>query len=114
MATQTRRKPLTMRIKRGDTVRVITGKHKGSEGEVMVVLPEANRVIVKDVNVIRKAQRPTQENPRGGYQEREAPIHASNVQLVDPQSGEPSRIAYRFEDGNKYRVSVKSGTRLDD
>lgn len=113
MATKTRRKSPTMRIKRGDTVRVIAGKHKGSEGEVMVVMPEANRVVIKDVNVIRKTQRPTQDNPRGGYQEREAPIHASNVQVLDPQSGEPSRIAYKIEDGTKYRVSVKSGTRLD-
>jgi len=114
MATKTRQKPPTMRIKRGDTVRVISGKHKGSEGEVMVVLPDTSRVVVKDVNVIRKTQRPTQDNPRGGHQEREAAIHASNVQLVDPQSGEPSRVAYKLEDGKKYRVSVKSGTRLDD
>ena len=103
------------RLKRGDTVRVIAGKNKGSEGEIMALLPERGRVIVKDVNVIKKAQRPTQDNPRGGYQEHEAPIHISNVQLVDPQSGEPSRVAYRTDDdGYKHRVSVKSGTRLDD
>lgn len=102
------------RLKRGDTVRVIAGKYKGSEGEIMALLPEKGRVIVKDVNVIKKAQRPTQDNPRGGYQEREAPIHISNVQLVDPQSGEPSRVAYRRDDdGYKYRVSVRSDTRLD-
>lgn len=101
------------RLKRGDNVRVIAGKFKGSEGEIMAFYGD-NRVIVKDVNVIKKAQRPTQDNPRGGYQEREAPVHISNVQLLDPQTGEPSRVAYRTEDDNKTRISVKSGARLDD
>ena len=102
-----------MRLKTGDQVRVISGANKGSEGKIMTVLPDVNRVVVENVNVIKKAQRPTQDNPRGGYIEREAAIHASNVQLLDPQSGEPTRVAYKLEGSNKIRVSAKSGAELD-
>jgi large subunit ribosomal protein L24 len=103
-----------MRLKRGDEVRVIAGQFRGSEGKIMAVYPETNRVVVENVNLTKKAQRPTQENPRGGFIEREAPIHASNVQLLDPQTGEPARIGYKFENNQKIRVSVKSGAQLDD
>lgn len=102
-----------MRLKRGDQVRVISGRFKGSEGKIMVVYPEVNRVIVENVNVIKKTQRPTQDNPRGGFVEREAPIHASNVQLLDPQTGDLTRIGYKMDGPNKLRVSVKSGAELD-
>ncbi len=101
-------------LRRGDTVRVIAGKFKGSEGKIMAVLPEKSRVVVDNVNVIKKAQRPTQDNPRGGFVEREAPIHISNVQLLDPRSGELTRVRYRVENGHKSRVSVKSGAALDE
>ena len=103
------------RIKKGDNVRVIAGKHKGAEGEVMSVDRARSRVVVKNVNIIQKTQRPTQENPRGGFVEQEAPIHLSNVQLLDPKTGEPTRIGYRFEDdGSKVRYPLKSGTKLDE
>lgn len=103
------------RIKKGDNVKVIAGKHKGSEGEVIAVDREKSRVVVKNVNIIKKAQRPTQENPRGGFLEQEASIHLSNVQLLDPKAGAPTRIAYRLlDDGRKVRVAVKSGTQLDE
>ena len=103
------------RIKKGDNVRVIAGKHKGDEGEVIAVDREKSRVLVKNVNIIKKAQRPTQENPRGGFVEQEAPIHLSNVQLLDPKTGEPTRIGYRFQDdGRKVRVAVKTGNVLDE
>jgi len=100
------------RLKRGDRVRVMAGKNKGAEGEIIAVIREKNRVVVKGVNIAKKAQRPTQENPRGGFEEREMPIHASNVRVLDPQTGEPTRIGYRFEEGRKVRVSVKSGAHL--
>jgi large subunit ribosomal protein L24 len=103
-----------MRLKRGDEVRVIAGQFRGAEGKIMAVYPASNRVVVENVNLIKKAQRPTQENPRGGFIEREAPIHASNVQLLDPQTGELTRIGYKIENGQKVRVSVKSGAQLDD
>lgn len=103
------------RIKKGDNVRVIAGKHKGSEGEVIAVFRETSRVLVKNVNIIKKSQRPTQENPRGGFVEQEATIHLSNVQLLDPKSGKPTRIGYRFEDdGTKVRYALDSGTKLDE
>ena len=103
------------RIKKGDNVRVIAGKHKGAEGEVMSVDRARSRLVVKNVNIIQKTQRPTQENPRGGFVEQEAPIHLSNVQLLDPKSGEPTRIGYRVEDdGSKVRYALKSGRKLDE
>ena len=95
--------------------RVKTRIKKGSSGEVISVDREAGRVLVKNVNIIRKAQRPTQENPRGGFVEQEASLHLSNVQLLDPKTGAPTRIAYRLQDdGTKVRVAVKSGTQLDE
>ncbi len=103
-----------MKLRRGDQVRVIAGKNKGAEGEVVDVMPGRNRVVIKDVNVARKALRPTQENPKGGFSDREMPIHASNVQILDPQDGEPTRIGYRFENGEKVRVSKKSGVVLEE
>lgn len=102
-----------LRLKKGDSVRVVSGSHKGSEGKILAILPESNRVIVEGVNIIKKAQRPTQDNPRGGFVEREAAIHASNVQILDPQSGKPSRIAYKSEGKSKIRISSKTGARLD-
>lgn len=103
-----------IKLRRGDQVRVIAGKYKGSEGKIMAVLRDKNRVVVENVNMIKKAQRPTQDNPRGGFDEREAGIHISNVQLLDPQSGELTRIGSKLEDGRKRRVSRKSGAVLDD
>lgn len=103
-----------IRLKKGDTVRVIAGKHKGLEGEVIDVRRDAGRVVVEGVNVIKKALRPTQENPRGGFREQEAPIDVSNVQLLDPQTGEPTRVGVQVgEDGVKRRVARKSGVVLD-
>jgi len=104
-----------VRIRKGDTVRVIAGKHKGSEGEVIAVLREKSRILVKNVNVIKKARKPTQDNPRGGFVEQESTLHLSNVQLVDPESGAPTRIGFTvLADGRKVRVARKSGTQLDE
>lgn len=100
-----------LHLKKGDTVRVISGGHRGKEGKILSVNAEANRVIVENVNVIKKTQKPTQQNPRGGFVEREAPIHVSNVQLLDPKTNKPSRIYARLEGGQKVRVA-KSGARL--
>jgi large subunit ribosomal protein L24 len=104
-----------LRLKKGDQVRVIAGKHRGAEGELLRVDHEKGRVLVKNVNVIKKAQKPTQENPRGGFKEQEAPIHASNVSVLDPKTSQPTRIGSKvLPDGRKVRVSVKSGTVLDE
>jgi large subunit ribosomal protein L24 len=104
-----------LRLKKGDQVRVMSGKHRGAEGELLRVDHETGRVLIKNVNVIKKAQKPTQENPRGGFKEQEAPIHASNVSVLDPKTGQPTRIGSKvLPDGRKVRVSVKSGTVLDE
>lgn len=104
-----------LRLKKGDTVRVITGKHRGAEGEVLQVNHATQRVLIKNVNVIKKAQRPTQQNPRGGFKEQEAPVHVSNVRLLDPSTGKPTRIGVTVnEEGRKVRVARASGTVLDE
>lgn len=104
-----------LRLRRGDRVRVVAGKHKGLEGEVLHVHHDTQRVVVEGVAVAKRAQRPTQENPRGGFREQEAPIHVSNVQILDPQTEEPTRIGSKIrDDGRKVRVSVKSGVELDE
>ncbi|MEW6635940.1 MAG: 50S ribosomal protein L24 [Actinomycetota bacterium] len=102
-----------LKIKRGDTVVVISGKEKGKRGEVERVLPRENRVVVQGVNVRTRHARPSQNNPDGLYTF-EAPIHVSNVMLVDPDTGEPTRVGYRFTDsGEKIRVAKKSGKDID-
>ena len=102
-----------LKIKRGDTVVVISGKEKGKRGEVERVLPRENRVVVGGVNVRTRHARPTQNNQQGLYHF-EAPIHVSNVKLVDPSGGEPTRVGYRFTDsGEKIRVARRSGEDID-
>ena len=102
-----------LKIKRGDTVVVISGKEKGKRGEVERVIPAKERVVVSGVNVRTRHARPSQQNQEGMYTF-EAPIHISNVMLADPDSGEPTRVGYRFTDsGQKVRVSKKSGKDID-
>ena len=102
-----------LKIRRGDTVRVISGKEKGKRGEVQKVIPKDNRVVVRGVNIRTRHARPTQQNQEGLYTF-EAPLHVSNVMLVDPDSGEPTRVGSRFTDsGEKIRVSKKSGKGID-
>ena len=92
---------------------VISGKEKGKRGEVERVLPQEGRVVVSGVNVRTRHARPTQNNQQGLYTF-EAPIHVSNVMLVDPNSGEPTRVSYRLTDsGEKIRVARKSGKDID-
>ncbi|EHR37102.1 50S ribosomal protein L24 [Facklamia languida] len=96
-----------MRIKTGDKVVVISGKDKGKEGTVLKSLPKENRVVVEGVNIAKKHRKPTQAQT-GGIEEFPAPIHVSNVQLVDPETGKATRVGYRFEDGKKVRYAKKS------
>ena len=98
-----------MHVRRGDRVRVMRGNHAGAEGTVLRVLTKENRVVVEGVNLRKRHQRPSQANPEGGIVTFEAPIHASNVMLVDPK-GNATRVRSRIDkDGTKERVSVKSG-----
>lgn len=98
-----------MKIKTGDTVKVISGHYKGTVSEVKSVDPKANKVIVEGVNMVKKALKPSQQNPEGGIIEKEAPIHASNVMLYDKKAKAASRVGYKFNDkGEKVRVYKKS------
>jgi large subunit ribosomal protein L24 len=102
------------RIKTGDEVVIIAGKNKGSHGKVLKVIPEDERVVVQGVNIVTKHVKPSRENPQGGIQKREAPIHLSNVMLADPKSGDPTRVRFQtLESGTKVRVAVKSGEQID-
>ena len=99
-----------LHVRRGDRVKVIRGNHAGAEGTVLRVLTQENRIVVEGVNLRKRHQRPSQANPEGGIITFEAPIHASNVMLLDPGSGEPTRVRQQVDaDGTKERVSVKSG-----
>lgn len=106
-----------MRIKKGDLVEVIAGNYKGVRGEVMRVEPGTNRVVVKGVNLVKKHQRPQpggRSRTQGGIIEFEAPISASNVMVVDPESDKPSRIGVRRdENGRRVRFAKRSGAVID-
>lgn len=101
------------RIRRGDTVVVLTGKDKGREGEVLKVLRTANKVVVRGINVATRHVKPTQLDPEGGLRRSEAPIHVSNVALRDPKTGGPTRVGFEVRDGKKVRVAKKSGEVLN-
>jgi large subunit ribosomal protein L24 len=94
------------KIKTGDTVRVIAGESKGQEGKVLQVLVAKNRVLVEGVNMVSKHKKPSATNPQGGIEKMEAPIHISNVMLLE--NGKTVRVGYRTEDGKKIRFSKKS------
>ena len=98
-----------LKIKKGDKVVVISGGSKGKEGEVIRVMPQDNKAIVEGVNMVSKHTKPSAKNPQGGIVKTEAPIHISNLALVDPKSGKATRLGYKMEDGKKVRVSKKSG-----
>jgi large subunit ribosomal protein L24 len=108
-----RRKPVErqkLHVRRGDRVKVIRGNFAGTEGTVLRVVPKTNRVVVEGVNLRKRHTRPSQANPEGGIISFEAPIHASNVMLIDPTSGEPTRVRKRIDaDGTKERIAARSG-----
>ncbi len=97
-----------LKIKTGDTVRVVAGDHKGSEGKVMVVSLEKNKAIVEGVNLVSKHEKPSAKNPQGGIVKKEAMLHVSNLSLIDSKSGETTRVGYDVRDGKKVRFSKKS------
>jgi large subunit ribosomal protein L24 len=99
-------------IKKGDKVVVIAGADKGSKGEVLEMLPKKNRAIVADVNMVTKHKKPTENDP-GGRIEQESSIHISNLMLVDPKTGEPTRVGKRIEGNKLVRYSKKSGETID-
>ena len=96
-----------LKIKTGDTVRVMAGDHKGQEGKVQKVLIEKNKAIVEGVNMVSKHEKPSAANPQGGIKKMEAPIHISNLSLID-KKGDATRVGYRVENDKKVRFSKKS------
>lgn len=102
-----------MNFKTGDKVIVIAGASKGKTGKIMKILAKESRVIVEGVNMIKKHQKPTQNNQTGGIIEREAPIHISNIMMVDSKTGKPTKIKIEIDKkGNKVRVSKKSNEKI--
>lgn len=104
----------SMHVKKGDKVRIIAGKDKGKEGEIIRSIPRSNRVVVEKANMVKKAMHPTQQNPQGGIISIEAPLHVSNVMLVCPSCNEATRVSKRInEQGKKVRVCKKCGKDID-
>jgi large subunit ribosomal protein L24 len=102
------------KIRKGDTVVVLSGKDKGKTGEVTRSMPKDMKVIVSGVNVAVRHRKPSQLNPQGGLERKEAPMHVSKVAIADPKTGKATRV--RFEtgkDGKKVRVAVRSGEKID-
>jgi len=97
------------KIKKGDKVVVLSGKDKGRTGEVVKAMPKEGKVIVSGVNVHARHRKPTQLNPQGGIERKEAPLHVSNVAIADPKGGKPTRVRFEERDGKKVRVAAKSG-----
>lgn len=100
---------IKIHIKKGDKVKVIAGDNKGSEGEVLRIIRDKYRAVVKGVNMVKRHVKPSAQNPQGKIVEMEAPIHISNLMLIDPKTGTPTRISRkRDENGKPLRVSKKS------
>lgn len=104
---------MKLKIKKNDTVVVLAGEDKGKTGKVQKVLVEKNRAIVEGVNMVTKSTKPSAKHPQGGFVKEEAPIHISNLSLIDPKSGKATRVAMKInEDGKKVRIAKKSGEEI--
>lgn len=101
------------KIKKGDNVVVRSGKDKGRIGTVLQVMPKEGKVLVQGVNVATRHRKPSQTNPQGGIDRREAPMAMSKVGIVDPKTGKATRVRFEDKDGKKVRVAVKSGEKID-
>ena len=97
------------RIRKGDTVVVLSGKDKGKTGEVVRSMPKESKVVVAGVNVAARHRKPSQVNPQGGIDRKEAPLHVSKVAIADPKTGKATRVRFEDRNGKKVRVAVKSG-----
>jgi len=100
------------RIKKGDTVYVNAGNDKGKTGKVLSVDPAKQRVIVEGVNMVSKHTKPNAKQPQGGIIKQEAPVHVSNLNLIDPKSGKPTRVGFKVEGDKKVRIAKKSGEEI--
>ena len=101
-----------LHIKKGDTVYVNAGNDKGKTGKILSVNPGEDRIIVEGVNMVSKHTKPNSKQPQGGIIKQEAPIHISNVNLIDPKSGKPTRVGYKMDGDKKVRYAKKSGEEI--
>jgi large subunit ribosomal protein L24 len=102
------------RLRKNDSVVVISGKDKGARGRILKVLPAVDKVIIEGVHKVKRHTKPTQKQPQGGIIEKELPVHASKVMLLDSKADKPTRVRFtRDKDGNKQRVSARSGAVLE-
>ena len=101
-----------LNIKKGDTVYVNAGNDKGKTGKVLTVIPAKDRAIVEGINLVSKHTKPNAKQPQGGIIKQEAGIHISNLQLIDPKSGKPTRVGHKTVDGKKIRYAKKSGEEI--
>ena len=104
---------MAQKIKKGDTVVILAGKDKGRTGEVTKVMPKDDKVVVSGINVHARHRKPSQLNPQGGIERKEAPLHISNVAIADPKDGSPTRVRFEDRDGKKVRVAAKSGEMIN-
>jgi len=101
------------RIRKGDKVVVISGRDKGKTGEVVRSIPKDSKVVVSGVNIATRHRKPSQANPQGGLERREAAMHVSKVAIADPKTGKPSRIRFEMVGDKKVRIAVRSGEKID-
>jgi large subunit ribosomal protein L24 len=99
---------IKLKVKSGDVVKVIAGDHKGAEGKILRVLREKNKAVVEGVNMVSKHTKPSAKNPQGGIVKKEAPIHISNLSLIDPKTKSATKVGVKVEGDKKVRVSKKS------
>ncbi len=104
---------MAARIKKSDSVMVIAGKERGKIGKVLRVFPAQDRALVERLNMVKRHIKPRSPQDSGGILEKEAPLHLSNLMLVDPQDGRPTRVGFKIVDGRKMRVSRRTGNVLD-
>ena len=103
----------SQKIRKGDTVVILSGKDKGRTGEVTKSMPKDGKVVVSGVNIATRHKKATQENPQGGLERREAPMHVSKVAIIDPKDGKATRVRFDTADGKKVRVAARSGEKID-
>ncbi|MBL8654842.1 MAG: 50S ribosomal protein L24 [Alphaproteobacteria bacterium] len=101
-----------MKVRKDDEVAVLTGREKGKTGKIVKVFPDDETVLIQGVNMVKRHTRPTQGRP-GGIVEKEAPIHVSNVALIDPKDRKPTKVGYKTVDGRKLRFARRSGEMID-
>jgi large subunit ribosomal protein L24 len=104
---------VALNLKKNDTVKVISGKARGKTGKILLVYADKSRVLVEGVNYVKKHQKPTQQDQKGGIVDREAPIHVSNLMLVSAKSNEPVKVVRRTVDGKRVRVEKKTGKAVE-